>query len=282
MRRAGSRRIPACRSCRGCKYLREQAQEARDLLYKRNTNLRLNWCVWTQQADAFIPLEQWDACADRTLTLDAFKGRPCFVGMDLSSTHRYHGARAAGGRRRRDAALVGGRLAAAGSHHRAGASRRRAVLDVGARRGDLRTTDGTVVDYSAIKMRIREWAARGLDLREICFDPWNATQTATDLESEGFVPVQFRQGFATMSEPTKHLAARLMARTVRHRGNPVSRYQVMNLAIATDPAGNIKLDKGKATGRIDIFAAGVTGPDPRYCDARTFQSIYATRGVLVM
>lgn len=271
---------PSLPAIPGLKYLREQAQEARDLLYKRNISLRLNWCVWTQQSTQFIPLEDWDACADASLTLEAFRGLSCFVGMDLSSTTDTTAlvllAEDADGTLLwwDEVWLPGDRIAE--REARDGVPYAAWIAE-----GAMRQTDGSVVDYGAIKARVREWGAE-LSLREIGFDPWNATQTAVDLEAEGFVPVQVRQGFATMSEPVKHLAARLQARTVRHRGNPVSRYQVMNLAVATDPAGNIKFDKGKATGRIDIFAAGVTGLSRLIATPDEGPSVYESRGVLVL
>jgi phage terminase large subunit-like protein len=52
-----------------------------------NIVLRLNFCVWTEAADRWMDMEAWDACG----TLDdegeeALLGRPCFIGIDLSST----------------------------------------------------------------------------------------------------------------------------------------------------------------------------------------------------
>ncbi len=44
-------------------YLREQVREAIDLPSQRNMVRRLNFCQWTQQQTAGIPMEAWAACA---------------------------------------------------------------------------------------------------------------------------------------------------------------------------------------------------------------------------
>jgi phage terminase large subunit-like protein len=42
---------------------------------------------------------------------------------------------------------------------------------------------------------------------------------------------------------------------VRHGGHPVLRMCAVNAVVTKDPAGNRKLDKSKATGRIDGMVA---------------------------
>ncbi|GAN49696.1 terminase large subunit [Methylobacterium radiotolerans] len=54
--------------------------EAKLQEYKRT---RLN--IWSRAAGNLFSVEQWDACGDRKLTLDALKGFPMFVGVDLAS-----------------------------------------------------------------------------------------------------------------------------------------------------------------------------------------------------
>ena len=40
-------------------------------------------------------------------------------------------------------------------------------------------------------------------------------------------------------------------RRLRHGGNPVLTWCISNAVVTSDPAGNRKLDKSRATGRID-------------------------------
>ena len=51
--------------------------------------------------------------------------------------------------------------------------------------------------------------------------------------------------------------AELLNDRVRHGGHPVLRMCAANAVVVMDPAGNRKLDKSKATGRIDGMVAMV-------------------------
>src|SRR5208282_6576781 len=65
--------------------------------------------------------------------------------------------------------------------------------------GFIEATEGNVVDYNVIEDRIVE-DSKIYSIQEIGFDPWNATQLATDLIGKGFKMVETRQGTATMNE----------------------------------------------------------------------------------
>jgi phage terminase large subunit-like protein len=70
-----------------------------------------------------------------------------------------------------------------------------------------------------------------------------------------------RQGYATLSAPTKNLEATILGRALRHDGNPVLRRMVSVVAIETDAAGNIKPSKVKSSDRIDGVVALVLALD---------------------
>src|SRR2546422_254643 len=67
------------------KYLREQVQEAEGMPAKQSLVRRLNFCEWTETAAGWIDLAVWDQCAGAVPDADLV-GRPCFLGLDLSST----------------------------------------------------------------------------------------------------------------------------------------------------------------------------------------------------
>ena len=66
-----------------------------------------------------------------------------------------------------------------------------------------------------------------------------------NLEGMGFTVVPFGQGFKDMSPPTKELMKLVLEEKIAHGGHPVLRWMMDNIYIRTDPAGNIKADKGK-------------------------------------
>jgi phage terminase large subunit-like protein len=72
-----------------------------------------------------------------------------------------------------------------------------------------------------------------------------------NLEDMGFTVVPFGQGYKDMSPPTKELMKLTLEKKLAHSGNPVLRWMMDNIFIRTDPAGNIKTDKGKSTEKID-------------------------------
>ncbi len=67
--------------------------------------------------------------------------------------------------------------------------------------------------------------------------------------------VEFRQGFRSMAAPTRELEKLIVSRKLAHGGNPVTRWMAANVAVAQDPAGNLKPAKDKSTDRIDGIVA---------------------------
>ena len=103
-------------------------------------------------------------------------------------------------------------------------------------------------------------------MRAIAYDPWNATQTATELLGEGFPMVEVRQGFASLSEPSKEFERLVVSGKAAHTTavsggapalNPVQLWMMSNVTVRRDPAGNIKPDKSSATNRIDGVVSAI-------------------------
>jgi Phage Terminase len=67
--------------------------------------------------------------------------------------------------------------------------------------------------------------------------------------------VGFGQGFKDMSPALRDLESIILERKLRHGGHPVLSMCAMNAVIDRDPAGNRKLSKKHAAGRIDGMIA---------------------------
>jgi len=186
-------------------------------------------------------------------------GRRCYVGMDLSSTKDLTATVAvfpdddgfdvlAQFFVPKDAILERSR-------------RDRVPYDQWAREGELVVTPGPTVDYEVVRQRLKDWAAE-FDVRHIAFDPWNATDLVTRLqEQDGFDCIPMRQGFASLSAPTKSLEKAILSRTLRHDGHPILRWNISNVSVESDPTGNLKISKKVSTERIDGVAALVMAVD---------------------
>lgn len=189
----------------------------------------------------------------------ALRGRRCYVGMDLSSTKDLTALVAVFPDD--DGFDVLAQFFVPHDSILERARRDRVPYDQWVRDGFLDATSGNVVDYEAVRKTLQDWAAE-FDVREIAFDPWNATDLVTRLqEQDGFTCVPMRQGFSSLSAPTKALEKAILSKTLRHDGHPVLRWNLSNVSVESDPVGNLKLSKKVSTERIDGAAALVMAVD---------------------
>jgi phage terminase large subunit-like protein len=77
----------------------------------------------------------------------------------------------------------------------------------------------------------------------------------------GMTVVPFGQGFASMSAPTKEFERLVLEKKYHHGANPVMRWMVDNIVVRSDPAGNLKIDKGRSTEKVDGAVAAVMALD---------------------
>jgi len=166
-----------------------------------------------------------------------------------------------------------------GLHERA--KRDRVPYDVWVSEGWLRTTPGATVDYRWIAQEIAEILA-DVDVEAIAYDRWRMDVLKREFEYIGLkLPlIPFGQGFKDMSPALDTVEAELLNERIKHGGHPVLTMCAANAVVTKDPAGNRKLDKHKATGRIDGMVAlamslGISG------ELET-ESVYETRGILTI
>lgn len=67
----------------GFDYIRDQVAKSKGIPSKETLCRRLNFCQWTDAADAWLSADIWKG-AQAKLNLDDYKGRRCFGGLDLS------------------------------------------------------------------------------------------------------------------------------------------------------------------------------------------------------
>ena len=126
--------------------------------------------------------------------------------------------------------------------------------------GLLIATPGNVIDYDSIEEEAFK-IADYYEMRRLHFDRWGSKQILQHLQEGGLDVFEMGQGFGSMSPAMKEAERLVLERRVRHCGNPLLRYAVQSLAAKQDPAGNIKPDRDKSTGRIDPWVSGIMGID---------------------
>ena len=241
--------------------------------------LRLN--QWVKQAVRPLPMEICEACAFPE-DEDELEGRVCYGGLDLSSTTDITAfVLVFPPQDEDDKYIILPYFWVPEDTLDLRVRRDHVPYDVWERKGYLQTTEGNVVHYGYIEKFIERLGER-FNIREIAFDRWGAVQMVQNLEGMGFTVVPFGQGFKDMSPPTKELMKLVLEQRISHGGHPVLRWNMDNIFIRTDPAGNIKADKEKSTEKIDGAVATIMALDRAIrCGNDAGESVYDTRGLLV-
>ena len=225
--------------------------------------LRLHLGIRTKQETRFVELSAWDRNAG-LVDEAALKGRTAYGGLDLASTSDLCALAwvfpdGSGGVDALWRLWVPADALESLDRRTAGSA------SVWVREGRLTLTPGNVADYDYIKEQVLADVA-AFDVRDVAYDRWNATQLVTDLTGENVPMRPLGQGFASMSAPTKELQRLVLSGTaaepkLRHGGNPAMRWQIDNLAVAMDAAGNVKPAKQLAADKIDGVVALVMALD---------------------
>ena len=240
--------------------------------------LRLN--QWVKQAVRWMPMDKWDKCAF-AVREDDLIGRVCYGGLDLSSTTDITAfVLVFPPIDEDDKYIILPYFWIPEDTLDLRVKRDHVPYDVWKRQGYLQTTEGNVVHYGYIEKFIEQLGEK-YNIREIAFDRWGAVQMVQNLEGMGFTVVPFGQGFKDMSPPTKELMKLTLEQKIVHGGHPVLRWNMDNIFIRTDPAGNIKADKEKSTEKIDGAIATIMALDRAIrCGNDTSESVYDSRGIL--
>lgn len=218
--------------------------------------------IWTNEEKRWIRLEDWRACdptplASPALIEQKLAGRPCFAGLDIASSRdttalaldfpEHEG--------QRPALYV--RFFMPRDNVQACIRRDRVPYDQWIRAGWIIETEGNVTDTNAIRAEIRRLGAL-FTIRALGSDPWNFLTLGPQLVEDGLNVHEVRQGFQTLSAPSKEFEKLILRHHLEHGGNPVMAAQVAHCVVETDAAENIKPTKKKSTKRIDGVAAAIT------------------------
>lgn len=242
--------------------------------------LRLN--QWVKQAIRWMPMDKWDACGFKVAE-KSLEGRVCYGGLDLSSTTDITSfVLVFPPEDEDDKFVILPYFWIPEETLDLRVKRDHVPYDLWEKQGWLKTTEGNVVHYGFIETFIEELGQK-YNIREIAFDRWGAVQMVQNLEGMGFTVVPFGQGFNDMSPPTKELMKLTLEQKIAHGAHPVLRWNMDNIFIRTDPAGNIKADKEKSTEKIDGAIATIMALDRAIrCGNNIAASVYDDRGLLFL
>jgi len=121
--------------------------------------------------------------------------------------------------------------------------------------------------------------SRRFDVLEIGYDPWQATQLATELMKEGAPVKEYRPHVGTMSEPMKTLDALIRADQIQHDGDPVATWCLSNVVAKEDAKDNVYPRKAREENKIDAAVAMIMGLGLSLSTEQLGPSVYESRAV---
>jgi phage terminase large subunit-like protein len=248
----------------GMQYLREQVTQARGMPAKEALVKRLNFCVWTEAENPWLSPHLWRA-AQRSSALDEFKGRRVYAGLDLSSTQDLTSLALLFEPRNDQEKwalktyfwLPGdGLVEKEDKDHVPYLAWRDA--------GWLTALPGRAINKREVVEALVRLTAP-FQLVGVAYDRWRIEDLKMMLAEVGqdLPMIEFGQGFKDMAPAIDEFERKLLNGQLEHDGNPVMTWNASNAVVTADPAGNRKLDKSRATGRIDgavasVMAVGIT------------------------
>lgn len=238
--------------------LRRLHQEATAIPGRMPDFVRLHVNRFTDGAEGWISSEVW-AGGNAQIREADLEGRPCFVGLDLSSTVDLSAYALAFPFDDRIVLIVRSFIATGGHLGTLEGRARRDGADYVAweHEGWLEQHRQGAIDEARILARIKADALR-FDVRELAYDRWGMASLRVELQQIfGNRFIEHGQGYGSMSAPMKRFEQRAMQGTIQHGGNPLLARAVRNTHRESDAAENIKPSKAKSFGRIDPAVASI-------------------------
>jgi len=221
--------------------------------------LRLHLGIRTTMQTKYLSPDEWAACTSPA-DPESLRGHEVYGGLDLSSTTDLAGLALCFPESDETCRFLWHYWAPReGIEERE--RRDRVPYRHWVKQGLITLTDGAVTDYDVIREALGQTRGRFPRLKQIGYDPWNATQLVNNLTADGFDMVKVPQTLTYLTDPTKELQRRVLSRAVRHDGDPVTKWMANNVAVRTDVNGNIRPDKEHSTDRIDGIVAAIMALD---------------------
>jgi len=225
-----------------CKKAQQMPSAQNNFLTKR-----LN--VWVNADTAWMDMRAWDRCGDPMLDVTDFAGQPCWVPLDLAT--------------RVDIAAMmqvfekDGHIYAFGRYYLPEETIENNVnsqYEGWQIEGRLIATPGNSIDFGYIEEDLKGISSE-YELREVPYDPFQATQFQTRMTAEGFPMVEMRPTVLNFSEPMKELEALVLAGKFHHDGDPILTWMVSNVVCHMDQKDNIYPRKERPENKIDGVVA---------------------------
>jgi phage terminase large subunit-like protein len=208
---------------------------------------------WVNADTAWMDMRAWDACKDPTLDPEQFVGGPTYVALDLASKVDIAAKVALHERTIEGKAhyfVFGQYYLPRDTVERGENSQYQGWEHMGL----LTVTDGAVIDFDVIEQDLLADCSR-FEVREVPYDPFQATQLSTRMAAQGVPMVEMRPTVLNFSEPMKQLEALVLQGRLHHNGDPVLAWMMSNVVAHMDAKDNIYPRKERPENKIDGVVA---------------------------
>jgi phage terminase large subunit-like protein len=210
----------------------QKAQHSADSAGEFKTK-RLN--LWLSSAGAWLSMEKWNACANGSLTREAFSGEACYIGCDLAERDDLTAVVAVF---ERDGLLYAFPqfflpLDVVEERSRAVPAYRAWVTA-----GVLTPTDGSMTDLTVVEAHIRALVAAH-DVKRIVIEQFGGQFLASVLQRDGLPVLLQGKSAKYYTTPARELEARVTHGQFRHDGNSCLTWNASNAVVDRRTDGSL-------------------------------------------
>lgn len=240
-------------------WLGKEAARAKRMPSAENSFRRYHLNQWTQSADLWIPVRDWDACEEE-IDVESLTGHRCYAALDLSSVSDitpltlafpmpdgsvflswwYWASEKAATQREQRGEMPDYRVWS-------NSDKCRFII-----------SQGDVIDYQQVRKKLNELREKYV-IQEVAIDRvFQGAQLAAQLADEdGFDVYAFSQSYMAYGPATADFERMVLERRIKHNGDPVARWMMSNVTMEEDVNGNRKPSKRKSSDKIDGIVTAI-------------------------
>lgn len=240
----------------GMKNLRKLYRLSKLSYDKLRTFLTKNMNIWVDMADdGYMDMGKWNSCGVKEFDYSVFsKAKKIYLGVDLSA--------------KIDLSSIVFGCEYDGKYYFMQRSflpkiRYEELLNLGEnqwyrwyKQGYLKLIEGETIDIFFIIDVIESMVVEfEMELPEIDYDSWSATQFAIEMTNRGYETVEIRQGIRTLGEGTARFREEVYKGNVIHENDGLYGFAFSNAVLREDANKNFMIDKKKSKNKIDPAVA---------------------------
>lgn len=219
-------------------FLKARLSEATQRASRQNIIRCKHLNQWMNAGEAWINMVKWDACKDKSLNIEQFYGKRCFLAMDLANKIDIVALVALFPDEETPVAF--GKYYLPEETVRLPENQHYQQWEA---EGVLTVTGGARTDFHTVEDDIK-WFSERFNVQGLGFDQKEASYLVQNIEEWASFPcVEISQSPAEISEPMKELEAMIEAGEIRHVGDKILTWMMSNV---------IK-KKGRGSGEIKAY-----------------------------